>query len=636
MMRWLNCFRVPSRGETSISSREGSLKNVNGYIGRLLYVDLSTGDLHDEPLAPDLARSYVGGSGLAARLAYDMVDDTTDPLGPENPLIVMTGPLVGTAMPSAGRCSFCGLSPLTGIWGESNTGGFIGPELRFAGYDGIVISGRSPSPTVLAVVEGEARLLDGSRLWGLDTYETQERARNMVNEPRARVACIGPAGETEVELAAVMNDHGRAAGRTGMGAVMGGKNLKAIVLRGTGEVPVADPDALRVVVREILDNLDEDMVAMALRMAGTAGYVDLGLMYGDMPIRYFQQGEWEPASNLSGVLMAEAYQKRIRACYRCPIACGRETHAPEYGVDEVDGPEYETVAALGSLGMVDDLEAVIYAGHLCNVYGLDTISTGCTLALACEMFDRGILTASDTGGLTIRYGDAGMVHRLIRMMAHREGFGDLLAEGSASLAGRFGVPELAATVKGLEVPMHDPRAFTGMAVTYALSPRGACHMQGDMYGVDTGQGPAVELGVVPGDRFDDSEAKGRIAARQHTWRTLYNAWTLCQFQNPGVERLLRAVNAVTGWGLVLNDLSVLGNRIIALKRMLNDKRQVTVADDRLPELLLEPLEEGGAAGESPDVQALLAGAYDELGWDPATGKPTGATLRALDLSSVVD
>lgn len=608
---------------------------MNGYLGKLLYVNLSTGDLRDEALDSGLARDYVGGSGLAARLIYEMVDDDTDPMGPENPLVLMTGPLVGTSMPSAGRCSICALSPLTGIWGESNTGGFIGAELRFAGYDGLVITGQAEKPVWLTVVDDEIQIRDASRLWGLDAYATQDRAREILDESRARVACIGPAGENQVKMAAVMNDHGRAAGRTGMGAVMGAKNLKAIALRGTGSVPLADPDGFSDVVREILRDLDEDMAAMALRMAGTAGYVDMGLMYGDMPIRYFQQGEWGPAGNLSGVLMAEEYQRRITACYRCPIACGRETKAPRFGVEKVDGPEYETVAAFGSLAMVDDLEAVIYAGHLCNVYGLDTISTGCTIALACEMFERGILTLEDTDGLAVSYGDVEVVHRLIEMVAHREGFGNMLAEGSAALAERFDVPQLAATVNRLEVPMHDPRAFSGMAVTYALSPRGACHMQGDMYGVDTGQGPAVELDIVPGDRFDDSEDKGRVAARQHMWRTLYNAWTLCQFQNPGVERLLQAVNAATGWGLAPDDLMTLGRRIAALKRMLNVRRGVSGRDDRLPDLLLQPLDEGGTEGEVPDLETLLASAYDELGWDPESGEPTREVLIALELDFTI-
>ena len=612
---------------------------MNGYMGKILHVDLSAGELWDEPLNEEYARAFVGGSGLAARIVYDVVDSDTDPLGPDNPLVFMTGPLVGTAMPSAGRCSVCALSPLTRIWGESNTGGFLGPELRFAGYDGVIITGQAEKPVWLSIIDGRAELHDGASpstalragLWGLDSYATQERVREALGEPKARVACIGPAGENLVKMAAVMNDHGRAAGRTGMGAVMGGKNLKAIAVRGSAKIPLADPEGFKAVVREIIANLDEDFAAMSMQLAGTACYVDMALMYGDMPVRYYQQGEWEGASNLSGVLMVEQYQNRNTACYRCPIACGRETRAPTYGVEKVDGPEYETLGAFGSLAMVDDLEAVIYAGHLCNVYGVDTISTGATLALACEMFERGILTAADTGGLEIRYGDVQTTHRLIVMIARREGFGDVLAEGSATLAERFGVPELAATVNRLEVPMHDPRAFSGMAVTYALSPRGACHMEGDMYGVDTGQGPAFELGILPGDRFEATEEKGRIAARQQAWRNLYNAMILCQFQNPGVERVLAALNGATGWGLEADDLMTLGKRIVTLKRMLNVRRGLARADDQLPDLLLQPLRDGGTEGMVPDVSVLLSGAYAEYGWDPETGRPTRETLEGLGL-----
>ena len=604
---------------------------MNGYMGRILRVDLSAGELRDEPLDEEYARSFVGGSGLAARIVYDVVDGETDPLGPDNPLVFMTGPLVGTAMPSAGRCSVCALSPLTGIWGESNTGGFFGSELRFAGYDGIIVTGRAKQPVWLSIVEGQAALHDAANLWGLDSYATQEQARAALDESKARVACIGVAGENLVKMAAIMNDHGRAAGRTGMGAVMGSKNLKAITVRGTARVPLADPAGFKAVVREIIAGLDEDMQVMSFRLAGTASGVDMLLMYGDMPVCYYQQGEWEEGSNLSGVLMTDQYLNKATACYRCPIACGRETRAPSYGVEKVDGPEYETLAALGSLAMVGDLEAVIYAGHLCNLYGLDTISTGATIALACEMFERGILTAADTDGIEMRYGDAQTMHRLIEMMARREGFGDVLAGGSAALAERFGVPELAVTVNRLEAPMHDPRAFAGMAVTYALSPRGACHMQGDMYGVDMGMGPPVELGILPGDRFEATEEKGRTAARQQAWRNLYNAINLCQFQNPGVGRLLAALNGATGWGLKTEDMMTLGKRIVTLKRLLNLRRGLTRADDRLPDLLLQPLDDGGTEGTVPDVETLLAGAYAEYGWDPETGRPTRETLEELGL-----
>ncbi len=593
---------------------------MHGYMGKILRVDLTAGTVWDEPLNEAYAREFVGGSGLAARYAYDMVTADTDPLGAENPLIFMTGPLVGTAMPSAGRYSVGALSPATGLWGEANSGGFFGPELRFAGYDGIIITGKSACPVWLSIIEGEATLYEAADVWGLDSYTTQKCVRELMGESRARVACIGPAGENLAAMAAVMNDHGRAAGRTGMGAVMGAKKLKAIGVRGKARVPVADAQTLNALAKAIIAGVEDDMAAASIRMAGTAGYVDMALMYGDMPIRYYQQGTWDEGSNLSGILMLDNYQNRTLACYRCPIACGRETRAPSYGVDKVDGPEYETLGALGSLVLIADLEAVIYAGHLCNLYGLDTISAGATIALACELFARGLLTSADTGGLEIHYGDAAMVHRLLEMMARREGFGALLADGSYALAKRFGAPELAAVVNKLEVPMHDPRAFSAMAAIYALSPRGACHMQGDMYGVDTGQGPAYELGITPGERFEVSEEKGRIAARQQAWRTLYNALTLCQFQNPGVERLLAALNAVTGWGLTQDDLLPLGKRILALKRRLNLRRGLTRAAERLPDLLLQPLD-GGTEGNVPDLEPLLAGAYAEYGWDLETGVP---------------
>jgi aldehyde:ferredoxin oxidoreductase len=607
---------------------------MNGYMGKILYVDLSQGRLWDEPLKEELARRFVGGSGLAAYIIYNLVKDDTDPLGPQNPLVFMTGPLVGTAMPSAGRYSVCALSPLTRIWGEANSGGFFGPELRFAGYDGVVITGSSSRPVWLSIVEGKPQLHDASNMWGSDSYAAQQMVRQALGDQKARVACIGIAGENKVKMAAVMNDHGRAAGRTGMGAVMGSKRLKAIGVRGSAKVPVADAERFKTLVRDIIADLEEAILPRALRLAGTAGTLDSLYMYGDMPIRYYQQGDWDNASNLSGIVMAELYQNRIYACYRCPIGCGRETRAPNYGLDRADGPEYETITAFGSLMMVDDLQAVIYAGHLCNLYGVDTQSTGCTIALACEMFERGIISPKDTGGLDIRYGDINMIHRLIEMTGRREGFGDMLAEGSATLAERFGVPELAVTVKRLEVPMHDARAFTGMAVTYALSPCGASHMQGDMYGVDIGQCQAPEIGIEPGDRFESSVEKGRTAARQQAWRNLYNALTLCQFQDIGVEKMLTALKCVTGWDLTADDLLNMGKRMVTLKRMLNIRRGITSADDQLPALLLKSFKEGGTEGNVPDMDKLLKGAYSEFGWDPSTGKPSKETIAKLGLDLV--
>jgi aldehyde:ferredoxin oxidoreductase len=594
---------------------------MRGYLGRILRLDLSRGALWDEPLNEVYARQYVGGSGLAARYLYDVLEPGTDPLGPDNPLLFLTGPLVGTSMTSAGRYSVCARSPLTGIWGEANSGGFFGPELRYAGYDGVWISGAASEPVWLSIVDGKAELHAARDVWGSDIYVTQQKVRDALGEAKARVACIGLAGEHQVKLAGIANDHGRFAGRTGLGAVMGSKNLKAIAARGTGKVPLYDAEAFKAVTDQLLALAKDDTPTQSLRQFGTAGYINLGHMLGDLPIRYFQVGEYPAADGLSGVDMAEQFLRRNTACHKCVIACGRETRAPAYRDDKVDGPELEAVEAFGSLLMIFDLQAVIHANHLCNLYGMDVISLGVTIGLACELFERGLLTLADTGGLDIRYGDAEMVFRLIELTARQEGFGAVLAEGNAALADRVGAPELSATVNRLEVPMHDPRSVIGMAVTYALSPRGACHVEGDMHVLELGGFEVEDLGLVPGDRHENSLEKGRTAARLQAWRNLYNSLTLCQFENPPVSLLLAAVNATTGWDLASQDLMTIGKRIVNLKRLLNFKLGLTRANDRLPDLLLKPLAEGGAAGVVPDMPALLAGAYAEFGWDPETGRP---------------
>ncbi|HIP96300.1 MAG TPA: aldehyde ferredoxin oxidoreductase, partial [Anaerolineae bacterium] len=479
---------------------------MNGYIGKLLRVDLSSGTIEDEPLNPDWARQFVGGSALAARYLYDLITPQTDPLGPENPLMFMTGPLVGTTAPSCGRYVVCARSPLTGIWGESNSGGYWGPELKFAGYDGIMITGRAAYPVYLWIKDGVAELRDAGHLRGQDSYQAQESIRQELGEPKARVACIGPAGENLVKYAAVMNDAGRAAGRTGMGTVMGSKNLKAIAVRGTGSVPLADEEAFRDYVRRARKEIQEDLVTEILRLMGTAGSAEMLMMFGDMPSRYFTGDEMN-VTPIGGATMAETILVKHAACYRCPIACGRLTDISErYGLSRVDGPEYETVAAYGSLLLVDDLPAIAYAHHLCNRCGLDTITSGVTIAFTYYLYDQGVISARDTGGLELHWGDIETAIRLTEMIAYREGFGDLLAEGSLAVARHFGVEELAVQVNGLEVPMHDPRASFGMAVNYATGPRGACHNQGDMYLVDQGQ-QQEELGIVMGDRFESSAEK---------------------------------------------------------------------------------------------------------------------------------
>jgi len=603
---------------------------MHGYMGKLLRVDLTSGNLTDEALNEEYTEMYLGGSGLAARYLWDLLDSNTDPLGPENPLLFLTGPLVGTSAPACGRHVVCARSPQTGLLGESNSGGFWGPELRFAGYDGIRVTGKSEQPVYLVVVEGRAELRPAEHLWGRDTYVTQELIRQDLGEPKARVACIGPGGENLVKYAAVMNDHGRAAGRTGMGAVMGSKNLKAIAVRGSAPVPLFSQEIFDAARQEAWDIVKDDVQTQMLRLGGSSFWMDMAMMYGDAPNRYFTQAEWGPAEKLTASAMVDSIFVRPRACYRCPIACGRETKLERYNLLQVDGPEYETVVSFGNLLLIDDLEGIAYAGHICDLHGLDTISTGSTIGFAIYLFDEGIIGLPETGGLPLRWGDLEMVVAMVDMIARREGFGALLAEGSRALGQHFGVEELAVQVNGLEIPMHDPRAFSGQGLVYAISPRGACHNQGDMFMTQQGQW-VPELGVVSNERFGETAVEVTATVRTMDWRAVTNSLIMCHFQNPPLELVLGMLAGATGRSLTPDDLALTGERISTLKRCLNRKLGLTRANDRLPKLVLQKFDDGGTEGYVPDTGRLLETFYKVRGWDPQTGMPLAQKLEELGL-----
>ena len=603
---------------------------MKGYRGQVLHVDLSTGACHAEPLDEQHARQYLGGSGLAARYLYDMLDAHTDPLGPDNPLIFMTGPLVGTRAPSCGRYEVCARSPLTGYWGEGNGGGFWGPELRFAGYDGIIVVGASQRPVYLSIRDGQAELHDATDLWGKDFYETQEALKERMGDRRLRVAGIGAGGERLVRYAMIMNDHGRAAGRGGLGAVMGAKKLKAIAVRGADKISLHDAEAFAGEAKAALSIVREDLASQMLNLGGTAFYADLGMMEGDMPSRYFTQGMFEGVENLGGGVMADTILAGQRSCYGCAVACGRETALKRYQVEKADGPEYETVASFGTMLLVDDLEAVSYAGHLCNVHGLDTISAGGTIAFVYYLFDQGIVTADDLDGLAPRWGDIEPALHMLDLIVTRQGIGDLLAEGSRAVGRHFGAEDLAVQVNGMEVAMHDPRAYVGQALTYATSPRSGCHMQGDMYMLDSGE-IVSELGQEAGDKGDNSPEKARMAALRQDWRSVTNALIQCHLVNPPLEHVLGMLNAATGWEFDAEELGRCGERISNLKRLINHRLGLTASQDRLPRLLLQPLEDGGAMGVTPDMGVLLPAYYAARGWNAETGRPTPAKLAELDL-----
>jgi aldehyde:ferredoxin oxidoreductase len=611
---------------------------MGGYMGKLLIVDLTRAELTEEPLDPSLAHDFVGGAGYAARYLYDELGPDTDPLGPENTLMFMTGPLVGTRAPSCGRHHICALSPLTGIWGESSSGGFWGAELKFSGYDGIVVRGQAPAgkPVWLSVVEGQPPALhDASDLWGLDTYQTQQRLRDETGDQKVRVASIGPAGENRVLYAAIMNDHGRAAGRTGMGAVMGSKNLKAIAVRGTQRVPLTNSEAFRHTAKQALEIVLDDITTQVFREMGTANFVDMSIMWGNMPNKYWTQPIFEEATNLSGPSMMETILVRSVPCQGCAVACGREVTLKDtaYGVKVVDGPEYETVAMLGSLLLVDDLPGVAYAGHLCNRFGLDTISAGSSIALAYLLYDRGFITTADTGGLPLQWGDIETAHALLELIARREGFGDALADGVKRLAARYGAEDLAVHVKGLEIPGHDPRAFSGVAAVYATSPRGGCHVQGDMYYVDSGL-TFAEVGIVPGGRFG-TRGKAKMAARVQDWRTLYNSAIMCMFANPTAPVLAQLLAAATGSSPDPMWWQRAGERVFNLKRAFNNRLGVRRGHDRLPQTLLIPMS-NGSRRRTPHMDRLLKEYYAYRDWDWETGRPSAQRLISLGLPDIAE
>ncbi|MFQ5611459.1 MAG: aldehyde ferredoxin oxidoreductase family protein [Anaerolineae bacterium] len=612
---------------------------MHGYLGKLLYIDLTRQTCRDEPLNMDWARQFIGASGLAARYLFDMTGGQTDPLGPDNPLIMMTAPLTGTSTPSSSRHSFCARSPLTNLWGEANIGGFSGHELRRAGYDGIIFTGRAETPVYLWLRAGQSpELRPAAHLWGLDTYQTREAVKAAVGDPRARVACIGPAGENLVRFATIMNGEGRMAGRTGMGAVMGSKNLKAIAIRGSGALPLADRKRFKASARRALAQVQEDMAVQILKELGTPGGLEYWEMIGGVPARYWSQGFFEGTHRLSGAWIAETIRTGSTGCWGCWVQCGSQVEISDgpHRTPKTDGPEHETVGSLGSNLLIGDLAAVSRLDYLCDSLGLDTISTGGVIGLALFLRHHEGLQDADFDGLELAWGDAEGVAALIQKIAYRQGCGDLLADGSRAVERRYQKPGLAVQINGLDPGMHDPRALSGMALVYLTSPRGACHNKSDFYFVEAGH-TFAELGIEVDDHRAEA-GKAPLVARHQNYRALVDASGCCLFVNVPTAELVEQFRAA--WGdddLALDDLLLAGERIFNLKRLLNLRFGLNPRRDEVfPALWNIPLEEGGAEGYVPDWQAMLREYYRYRDWDWDTGFPSAEKLAALGLSDLID
>lgn len=612
----------------------------NVYAGKLLRVDLTEGALRPEAIDETDVQKYLLGSGLAAAILMREMDPDLDPLDPASPLMAFNGLLTGTFSPTGCRSTWCGISPLTGIWNESNMGGHWGAELRFAGFDGVIVTGRAPEPVYLWIHEGQAEIRSAQHLWGMDHFEVFEQLRQET-DPKAQVACIGLAGENQVPLANVMqggHDHARTAGRGGMGAVMGSKNLKAIVVRGTEKPNYPDSKAFRSHVRELNKYIQEH--AIGLSQLGTPGGVIGAEKFGDMALANWSLGSWqEGAAAISGQRMMETIFDKHTHCFACPIGCGKNIRIEEgpYAGVYGHGAEYETLAGLGGNCRCDDLNAIQAMNDLCNRYGLDTISTSGVLAFAMEALEKGMLSPQDVDGLDLTWGNAEAMIGAIHAIARGEGVGRLLGMGVRALAAKLGpeAEQFAIHVRGMELPYHDPRAFVSMAANYATASRGACHLEALTYWV--GYGLRLEGWFDP-PTFDphDNTEKGKMAAMFQDYMAVYNPLGLCKFIVKGKaspQHIADLVNAALGWNWTADDLMTTGERLFNLKRLLNARRGVTGQGDTLPyRLLNEPRPSGGAEGVLPDLEAQLTEYYQVRGWT-AEGEPTPERLAALDLAS---
>ena len=599
----------------------------------ILKIDLASGRTEEYQIPEQWQKDFLGGASLAARILYSSLTRDLDPLSPEAPLLFMTGPMTGTSGPTTGRFVVCGKGPATGFWAESNIGGFWGTELRAAGYDGLWITGKAAEPVYLWLNGSRLEVHNGAHLWGQNTYATQDKVKEEIGEKSAHVCVIGPAGEKGVLFASIMCDHGRMAGRTGLGAVMGSKNLKAIAVRGNQQIPIQDLTKYKSLRSESNRKLRDDNEAKILRDVGTSGVANYAEYLGAMPAKYYTRGSFENVDKISGARMTETILTGRSACQGCVIACGRVVTLPKDRLKR-KGPEHETMVGFGANLLNDNLEAIVDLGELCDRYGMDTISCSNTIGLAFHLFEKGILTEKDTDGLVLKWGDVDTIEQLVHWIGRREGIGDLLAQGSRRFAAHFDVEEEAVQVNGLEVAYHDPRGVSGMALSYATSPRGACHNQSDYFFVDWGH-TQESLGITYFERQAQAEKAANVAKHQD-WRTIFNAVVMCIFANVEPEMQVQLINAACGLDWTLEDMLQCGERSWNIKRAINNRLGLTRGNDKLPKALLEPFPDGGSAGYVPDITEMLLAYYQARGWDPETGKPTREKLVELGLGDVAD
>ena len=608
---------------------------MKGYTGKIVEVDLSSRSVSITGLHEDTARKFIGGSGLGAKLLFEGNTLEVEPLGADNILVFAVGPLTGSPLFNTDRFDVVTKSPLTGIFAESSAGGYWAGKFKKCGYDALVISGAAASPVYLSVSEKGVEIKDARSFWGLDTFAATD-ALLAAEGPRSKAVVIGPAGENLVRLAGIVSDgrHGRVAGRCGVGAVMGSKRLKGIVVNGAGPVEVDDRETIRDINRRMAGIIRENMQGM--KDGGTSSGLEASEALGNLPVRNWYQGPWpEGARRITGFTMTESHLVGTYNCGNCAILCGRVVRsvAGPYAGQEIAGPEYETLGLLGSNLLVDDLSAIIHSNELCNRYGLDTISVGGVIGFAIEAYERGLLDSKATGGLKLAWGDPACVAQLIEEIAARRGLGALLGEGVRRAAEQLGPParEFAAEIKGLEPPAHDGRAKLTAAIGMATSNRGACHLSG--FAHDFEEGAVLEdLGSPPlTDRFT-KEGKAENVFRMQNLMGMMDSLLVCKFALFGgltVDPMIAAINAVTGWSMDRDEFFTTGERIFAIKRLYNNRLGISRLDDTLPARMLRR-RRGGGTNQLPPLYDMLDEYYDLRGWDEL-GRPRGERLASLGL-----
>jgi len=614
----------------------GTLK---GFTGKLLKVNLSNREISEESLNEEIAKDFLGGAGYCCRYLYDYIEKDTDALSPDNILMFMTGPFCGSTIPTSGRFVVCAKSPYTGIWGESNCGGYFGPELKKAGYDGIIINGASKSPVYLEITENDAKIKDASFLWGKGIIETSKILKALTGSALNRIACIGQAGENLVKYAIIASEE-KAAGRTGMGAVMGSKKLKAITVRGKKrQYEVADSESFKISNQKALKDVNQAFTSKMYGDIGTSAGIDLWNSTGEIPKKYWTYGdEWEGAYNISGMTALEKTVTRKYPCFSCPIGCAKKAivKTGKYKIDgEVEAPEYETLAGFGSMILNDNIESIVKANVLCNDYGIDTISCSSIIAFIYYLYDSGKIDTAQIDGLDPKWGDINTALKMIEKISRREGIGNLLAEGSDEIGKSFNInQDEIATVYGMEVPYHDLRSNFGMAIAYAIAaPRGPCHNSCDMCPILLGT-PLEEYGIKTIDKFKDDSEMATMSARAQDYRALYSSLIMCVFANPLPSITAELVQSAIGLNCDIEKLKNYGERIFMIKRLFNLKMGISPRDDRLPKILLKPLDGTECAGKSPNFKQLKTEYYHYREWDLETGKPNQKVLKRLSLKEL--